>query len=261
VRDWALYAAVTAAAILLVFQFMLNDDPGNTAQDPPQQETENPAPPEDKNKQEEPNQESPEGEQEEQPDPEADEKQQPVVNRPQTKEIVTYPEGTEERLDYYLFTHEAMPFSTYIYPEWEAEVVSRNGRDGGALRGVYIAPPQYDYGEMEILFFPEGTQQNDVEKYVLDNFVQNNQYQQYQAENGNESQWYEWEIQEWALVSYRYFDDVQGRNGYVHIGEHDGQLFLIRAEYGELAEAFPHRSAVVYQEWIWTDTGEPLQQQ
>lgn len=254
VRDVALFGAVTAAAILLVFQFMLADQPGNTAQNPdtPTADEHNLERPQD------PDQKSPEGK-EEQPDPETERDESKSIDRPQTKEIVTWPEGVEERMVYNLYTHESMPFSTYLFPEWEGELVNRTGPNNEPINGVYISPVEYDYGEIEILFFPVDVNEEEVKQYVLDNYVQNNPYQTYPADNGKDAEWFQWEVHDWPLITYRYQVQDEGRLGYVRIGEHNDQLFLIQEEYLELGEAFPHRSAVLYQEWIWTDTGEPLQ--
>lgn len=259
-RDLIILVAAAAAALFLVFQFVLPDFlQQQTAKGPEDGGAQGAV--EEQTPEEEAKEETSPPDQEGQEEGPMKEEGGPEVNRPPHKKITTYPEGIKEEKVYHLYADDI--FSTYIFPEWKAESMSRSWKEGEGLAVVRIEPKEeeHTYGEMEILFFPASADGKEVEEYVKAQYVQNNPYEIYPPTGEMGAEWYEWEIFPWAQITYRYRKDEGelGRKGYVRLGQHDGRWFAVWEESGALAEAWPHWAGVVYDEWIWTESGEPLQ--
>ncbi|MDQ0338081.1 hypothetical protein J2S00_000864 [Caldalkalibacillus uzonensis] len=242
VRDALAYAAVTAAAVFLVFQFLIqSDDQGQF----PHQADQGPGTTEPMAQPEEYQAENPADGQPNFQEP--SEESSVATDRPPTQEIIMEIEGMEELQTFHLVQYNRIPFTTYIPEDWQAEYLEEND-----LYGVRLAPAGNDYGMMKVMFFPPHTTREQAEEYIVQHVIQGRQFETLPRDE-EERQY----LPEWAVHSYLFYP--QDQTGEVHLGRYQDQLFYVHSEFiDEAGDGWGPRTDVILAEWFW-NTGEPLQ--
>ncbi|QKS72705.1 hypothetical protein FLK61_39515 [Paenalkalicoccus suaedae] len=177
------------------------------------------------------------------------------IDAPETKEIVTMQEGMEQTDTYQLVSSEMAPFITYVpegfegefeYIEEEAATVGTFLRemDGVLIRATitYVEEPLTD----EILS-NHGEQfaqwEGDIQMtYLGDDYL------------ANAAAW----IEELQVAA----SDEDNLGSETYFGKHEDNYFMINGTFTqEAAEGWASVRDVIFDEWIWTDTGEGLEGQ
>lgn len=236
------FGVVTAALLITMMniddlQDMLNGDPPHTGEsEPPVHET--PVAP----------QPDPEDESEPQEDlSESEDPTYPEVDRAQEQDIITYPEGMEQEDTYQLLNEDFLPFTTYIPSDWEAEVIETD-----TATGVNLAPAEYDYGDMDIVFFHEGATEEEAQAMFTEMADEYRETEVLPRED-------EAPLAEWVLESLTITDE---RVGTMTLGYAEDRYFYVRSEYTPVAaEGWGPNEAVIFDEWRWKETDQPLEEQ
>ncbi|RKL68313.1 hypothetical protein CR203_07475 [Salipaludibacillus neizhouensis] len=181
----------------------------------------------------------------------ADENEEPVTpdeeKRPKTIEIVTYPEGMEETNTYQLVNEEDFPFTTYMPDNFISE---RMYVDNGL--GIKFSSENSDVMMMEIVFFDAGTSEEEARELV------NEELQLLGGVEELPSSEIEVDVPEWAIASYHHSEE---KFGMLTLGSVDEQFFYIHDQYIiEAGDGWGPRKEVILEEWVWKETGEPLQE-
>jgi|GEM_PF-1151365 len=162
-----------------------------------------------------------------------------VSRRPAEQYFTTFPEGMEALASYCLVERPDFPLTTYFPCDRQDQVQEI---DAGSARGLRL-------GYMDILFFDEDLERRGAEA----------SFQLVLSYMGALDPVPTRKHPPWALEMYA------GRQNHLALvailGEHEGRYFYIREEYPAEAEDGWHPlRTLIFDQWRWQDSGEPLEQ-
>lgn len=178
------------------------------------------------------------------PDSEKEEPKEPTEpSRSETKDIVTYPEGMMEVNKYQLLDVPSLPFTTYIPQNFLVDPVN----DSGDVKEVRMFSKLYPYNILTVVFLKDGTSEEVAKQKVA----------QIIKEYKNPKPWPEdQKLPNWAVSAYLFHGEP---SGIVTLGKHEDQYFYIISEHTlESGDGWGPIENVILDEWVWRDTGLPL---
>lgn len=170
------------------------------------------------------------------------------MDRPERAEAIILIEGMGEPVPIRLFSTPAdwpLQFSTYHPEDWVAEAVTG---DGGAVVRFTVAYGGHrnDDAYLEVVVYPAGTDEASARRRAADQAADLGI-----AELAGGDRWYPWSLAEYGGVA----EAAQG----LALGRHGDGWFHVRWHYPpEHGDGFGPRQALVLDEWIWADSGLPL---
>lgn len=182
-------------------------------------------------------------------DPTPDGDGTPVVDREPVKQGVLMLEGNPEPAEFRLFVSGegwALPFSTYYPSDMITEAV--NGADGDAVRFIAnFGGFRNDDAFIEALILPAGTSETHARQLA-----------QQTADRRDLTESAEHPVIEPALATY-HARPSRGLAVWLALDVYADHYFLITMQYPlEMGDGFWPRAQIVFDEWIWSTTGERL---
>lgn len=178
-----------------------------------------------------------------------EEKNGKAKDRPETIELTISLEGMEEKETYHLVNMDPLPFTTYIPDRWQAEFIKEKNLVGARLVAV-----NEKYGKVDVMFFPNGTSFAEAEKYIIDQLLSDQSYEDLSKEKEEGRN-----MSDWSLRSFVYQNAQQTRTGEIYLSEHNGQYFYIQSEFeNEALEGWGSRTKTILEQWEWKDTRKRL---
>lgn len=173
-----------------------------------------------------------------------------VAGRPLTKAITTYPEGMEQTDLYHLADIFWVPVTTYIPVDWEYRPAEDVKGDG-----MLLLPPVAEMGPVEIVLFPAAVSADEAENLARQRLEQEGFVDPAATETG----------EEWALLHLQAEDRQDSdpgawRMAHLYLGRHGDRYFYVLNQLNRLeaVDGWETIIDVMFAQWLWTDTGEPL---
>lgn len=175
-----------------------------------------------------------------------------VISRPLVKSITTYPEGMEHTSEFQLVDVFWLPFLTYIPVDWQYQAIEdENGQ------GVLILPPFGDTGQVEIWIYHPEIEQDKVEELARTRL----------EEEGFLDPEPGFTDEDWPLVFLEAGDSTgpdagSWRRANLYIGKHGDRYFHVLDQLNRLeaGDGWGPIVNVLFDEWLWTKTGELLRE-
>ena len=171
------------------------------------------------------------------------------MDRPETAEATILLEGMEEFIPVRLFVTPAgwpLQFSTYHPDAWVAE--TETGADGQVVRfTVNYEGQRNDDAYLEVIVHPAGTAEDEARQRVAALAEERGLAEMPDGDERRQP----WSLAEYATVSPAFEGVALGRHG-------DGWFHVHWHYPHDHADGFEPRRALIFREWIWADTGTPL---